>query len=147
MNTRQVIRKLEIWGGGIVLLTVSALVFTVTKRIQHRKKYKRNYDPDTVEEIKGEIVEVGYTNVKNDETSGAYINIQVEEKILSVHLGPSWYIKRQKKQFKIGDRVTVTGSKVNRKGDQIIIAAVIKRGNSTFYLRDEKGMPRWRGWQ
>lgn len=67
MNTRQVIKRLEIWSGGIILLTLAGLAYAVKKAVQHRKEYKRQFIPNTVEEAKGNIVGTGFSDKKNSE--------------------------------------------------------------------------------
>jgi hypothetical protein len=51
------------------------------------------------------------------------------------------------KDFKIGDKVTVTGSKVTVRGELFMLATTVKRGNDALRLRDKDGTPQWVGWK
>ena len=44
-----------------------------------------------------------------------------------------------------GDAVEVTGSKVEMGGKTMMMAKEVKVGGKTFQLRDDQGMPLWRG--
>jgi hypothetical protein len=72
-----------------------------------------------------------------------------EKEILPVYLGPAYYIEgsERAKYFKMGDKVTVTGSQITVRGETFIIATVVKRGDEVLTLRDSAGAPEWFGWK
>jgi hypothetical protein len=66
---------------------------------------------------------------------------------LSVHLGPTWFIDNLDTRLGVGDRVTVTGSKVTLNGAPVLIAARVQLGDDVLELRDETGRPHWAAWR
>jgi hypothetical protein len=64
---------------------------------------------------------------------------------LMVHLGPGWYLDEKKCAVKVGDTVEVTGSKVTLNNQPALIAREIKVNGATLKLRDDQGLPVWRG--
>ncbi|HMS34797.1 MAG TPA: hypothetical protein PKC91_12005 [Ignavibacteria bacterium] len=46
-----------------------------------------------------------------------------------------------------GDNISVTGSKVTYKSDEIIIAKEVTKGDQILKLRDENGCPLLSGWR
>jgi hypothetical protein len=105
---------------------------------------QRNYDPKTVETIQGNVVSVEKTPSKG-RSYGVHLTLQTEKETISVHLGPGWYIEKQIPKIEANDTITVTGSRVTVDGKPAIIAAQVKKGNDILKLRDENGIPTWRG--
>ena len=64
-----------------------------------------------------------------------------------VELGPGWYVDNQPLKFAIGDRVTVTGSKIFVDGRSSILARKVTKGNRVMYLRGTDGFPMWVAWR
>lgn len=109
--------------------------------------YMMKYDPNTVETVSGEVTDVVYIQ-KNTrgQMTGVHILVKTASETIPVHLGPVWYIENQE-QFKKGDQVTVTGSRITLNNSSAIVAAQIVRGEMTLRLRDQNGFPAWRGWR
>ncbi len=64
---------------------------------------------------------------------------------IDVYLGPANYLKDFEVTFAKGDRVQVIGSKVKYGGASVVLARQVRRDSTTLYLRDEHGIPYWRG--
>jgi len=112
-----------------------------------KQMYSREYDTNTVETIKGEVVEITYNpSKKNAAMMGVHMTVKTESDTLPVHLGPVWYIEQQESINK-GDQIEVTGSRITYNGNPALIAATIKRNQMTLRLRDQNGFPNWRGWR
>ena len=62
-----------------------------------------------------------------------------------MHLGPSWYLDEKKFAVKAGDTVSVTGSKVTLNNQPALIAREVRVNSTTLKLRDDQGLPVWRG--
>lgn len=146
MNTREVIKNMQLVGGGLALLSAAGLTYAITKSINSRKKYARPFDSNTIEEFEGKILEVAHTEDKKDETRGIYLSFEVEEEIIPVHLGPAWYINHQGRRFKPGDKITVKGSRIQFDGTEAIVAVSVSRNDEILKLRNEDGTPYWYGW-
>ena len=145
MNTRKVIRNLEWFGGGLALLSLAGAAYVIGKRFNHRY-YSRNFDPETVEELTGKIVEIGYSGEEGEE-QGIYLIIESGEQMLPVHLGPAWFINRRDRRFRKGEKVKIIGSRTECDGEECMVAASIFSGDRMLELRSEEGVPYWSGWK
>lgn len=61
----------------------------------------------------------------------------------TVELGPSWFMDHLSKPLKVGDTVSITGSKIFLSGDSVILARKLTRGKQVVYLREVSGYPMW----
>lgn len=107
-------------------------------------RMERHYDLNTVETISGEVVAVETTAGERG-YPGAHLMLKTDGGTLPVHLGPQWHLKDQPLQVKVGDQITVTGSRVTYEEKPAVIAGEITRGNDALKLRDETGRPLWAG--
>jgi hypothetical protein len=105
--------------------------------------YKNLYDINTVETITGEIISVDKVYSDNNLTYGVHMALYSSEGLLSVHLGPSWFVDNQEIQLTSGDFVSVTGSRLTFNNNQIIIAKEVMKDNAVLLLRDDTGYPLW----
>lgn len=142
-NAKDLMRFLKISIGGLTVLTAGLVSFFISNKLSKRKKYFRKYDPETVEEISGKIIKVSSTPDDEDSVSGVKILVEENEQVLPVHLGPAWFVNRQFKPFKTGEEVSVRGSRIHFKGEDVIIAELLKRGKVMYRLRDDSGSPFW----
>jgi hypothetical protein len=106
-------------------------------------RVERRYDPATVTSIRGEIVEV--QRVEHRRGAGVHLVVASGGENLPVHLGPERYLEQQGVKLAKGDEVEVTGSRVDVSGQQAIVAQQVRRGDRVLALRDEAGLPLWRG--
>lgn len=106
----------------------------------------RHFNPETVETLSGKIVQVDRVASQGQRSgTGVHLSLQTSEETVDVHLGPSWYLDEQQFNLKSGDQVEVTGSRVTVASQPAIIAAQVKSGDTVLNLRDESGLPAWRG--
>jgi sporulation protein YlmC with PRC-barrel domain len=111
--------------------------------------YKKLFDPKTIKTISGEVIKIDQVP---EFGFGLQMRLTVfidKKEILPVYLGPAFYIvgPEQAKHFKLGDKVTVSGSQVTVRGEPFMIATTVKRGNEVLRLRDKDGIPGWIGWK
>ena len=127
----------------LALLTVLVMFMTASLQAQQGKMRQnamdRNYNPATVETVNGSITDIISVN-----TRGLHIKVKTASGIISVHLGPDWFIK-EKITLAVGDSVTATGSKVQMNGEAVIIAKTVCKGTITLQLRNDNGVPLWAG--
>jgi len=114
--------------------------------------YNRMYNPNSVVSFSGEVAKVEMVeNIKGMKGMGPGIHMMVKGddpcSMAPIHLGPAWYIENQDTEINVGDKVTVTGSKVEMGGEDVIIAKEVKKGGETLMLRDDAGNPYWAGWR
>ncbi len=111
--------------------------------------YKKIFDPKTIKTISGQVIKIDQVP---EFAFGLQMRLTVfidKKEILPVYLGPASYIigHQQAKHFKLGDKVTVSGSLVAVSGEPLMIAMTVKRGNEVLRLRDQEGIPAWLGWK
>jgi hypothetical protein len=110
-------------------------------------QYHRMYNPDTVENIIGEVVAIDMITPMKGMSYGVHMVMKTDQETISVHLGPSWYIENQDVQIEPGDLIEVKGSRIMFDDKSAIIAAEVKKEDEILILRDEKGFPAWSGWR
>jgi hypothetical protein len=110
-------------------------------------QYQRMYNPATVETLSGTVESVDKINPMKGMHSGIHVMLKTDKETLSVHLGPEWFVERQDMKIEKGDKIEVKGSRVTFADKPAIIAADVKKGDSTLILRDSNGIPAWAGWR
>jgi len=113
----------------------------------HKDQYHRLYDSKTVETIRGVITAVDSIVPFKGMSAGIRLTIKTNQELISVHLGPAWYIENQDVDITKNHEVEVKGSRVTFDGKPTIIAAELKSGDELLKLRDENGFPVWSGWR
>lgn len=79
---------------------------------------------------------------------GVVLSLKTADGTMPVHLGPQWYLDQQKgMKIAAGDTVEIKGAKAFRRGEEVFIAAEVKKGSEVLKLRDESGYPLWAGWR
>ena len=104
------------------------------------------YDPQTVTTVTGTVAtsEVSQRQRRRQMAQGM-VMLSTKEGEVMVHLGPPWYLHQQELDLKAGDTLEVKGSKITQNGVTTIMAAEVTSGGQTVKLRDEQGVPLWRG--
>jgi hypothetical protein len=111
--------------------------------------YKKIFDSKTIRTISGQVIKIDQVP---EFGFGLQMRLTVfinKKDILPVYLGPAFYLVGpwQAKHFKLGDKVTVSGSQVTVRGEPLMIAMTVKLGNEVLRLRDQEGIPAWIGWK
>jgi len=111
--------------------------------------YKKIFDSKTIKTISGQVIKIDQVP---EFGFGLQMRLTVfvdKKDIVPVYLGPAFYLVGpwQAKHFKLGDKVTVSGSQVTVKGEPLMIAMTVKLGNEVLRLRDQEGIPAWIGWK
>jgi len=106
--------------------------------------YGRMYNPATEETVAGEVVKVERV-AWGRRAQGVHLLLKTGTETLPVHLGPSWFMDQQALKPAAGDRVEVTGSRVDFRGTKVIIAREVKKGGQVLTLRNSQGIPLWAG--
>ncbi len=106
----------------------------------------RLYNPQTETTVTGQVEKLEELNMG---PSGGMkfqeARLKTEKGTLLVHLAPTWYLDQQKFALKAGDTVKVTGSQVTLNNQPGIIAKDVEVNGKTLKLRDDQGLPAWRG--
>ncbi len=104
----------------------------------------RMFDPSTVTTIQGEIADVQRIE-RGRRHAGVHLVVAMGSDPIAVHLGPDFYLDGQALKLAKGDRIEVKGSRVTFGGKPAIIAQEVRRDGQVLALRDETGVPLWRG--
>ncbi|HEX9666918.1 MAG TPA: DUF2934 domain-containing protein [Thermodesulfobacteriota bacterium] len=102
-------------------------------------------DPKTMENISGEVISIERITLIKKMFHGVHMTVKTDNEIISVHLGPGWYIDRQDIKIEPKGKVEVKGSRINCEGRTSIIATEVKRGKEFLRLCNENGFPVWVG--
>ena len=91
-----------------ILIVVSILSFIVSDSFAQRgmkwrgsggwgmgSQYNRMYDPKTVGTISGEMISVDMITPMKGMSQGVHLTLKTDKEIISVHLGPWWYIENR----------------------------------------------------
>lgn len=105
----------------------------------------RIYDPQTVETVSGRVISIEQVARGAGSNYGIHLELQTDHGTLSVHLGPQEYLRRHGVTIAPHDSIKVTGSRVTLRGEPVLIAAQIRKGNRTVLLRNALGVPLWSG--
>jgi hypothetical protein len=113
----------------------------------------RFYDPKNVVTIQGQVEKVEAMSRQSRRAGGEcqparqvqVVYLKTDQGTMPVHLGPSQFLEQQQLTPKVGDTMTVTGSKLTTGKGEVILAAEVKSGGKTITLRDSQGVPVWRG--
>lgn len=100
------------------------------------------YDVSTVQTIAGEVQSVERVEGRGP-SEGVHVTVQTGTALVTVALGPSWYLEEQKLEIAKGDKVVIVGSLVDLAGTKTLLAAEVRKGDQVVSLRDETGFPRW----
>ncbi|MGN7614187.1 hypothetical protein ACQZV8_19135, partial [Magnetococcales bacterium HHB-1] len=105
------------------------------------------YDSKTFTTLKGKITRVSTNFNPIMKEKGLHLALSTPTGSLLVHVSPQWYADQKKFNFANGERLTVSGSIFQKKGERNIYAATIIRENgSVLKLRNPKtGKHLWFG--
>ncbi len=107
----------------------------------------RMYDPAKAETLSGQVVSVEEFAAPRGRGNAVVLKVTSGSSTMAVHLGPKWFLDKQAMKFAAGDSVDIKGVKTARRGQDIFIAAEVKKGSDVLKLRDEQGIPAWAGWR
>ncbi len=102
----------------------------------------RMYNPDAVQTTAGTIQSIDRIRRMNHEI--VRLTLQSKDETVLVLIGPAAYVDAQPVKLEVGDTIVVTGSKMNRRGQSMLVAAEITKDGKTLKLRDSAtGRPLW----
>jgi len=100
------------------------------------------YDPATEAKLKGTVEEFKLVPPSGGKPVG-YLTVKSGANTVEVYLGPKKFLDDMGANFKTGDAVEVTGSKVTQDGAELILARQVEKGDDTLILRFKDGKPAW----
>ncbi|MGE4133852.1 MAG: DNA-binding protein [Bdellovibrionales bacterium] len=109
--------------------------------------YNRIFVVKDMTQMAGEVVSVDTFVPQSKMTEGVLLKVKSGKDMMTVHLGPKWYIDNQDIRIAPADQIEVRGSKIHFDGAPAIVAAEVIKGDKSLYLRDDQGRPVWSGWR
>jgi hypothetical protein len=110
---------------------------------------RRLYNPQTVTTVQGQVEDLGSYGMQGWRVAPGMalqgLVLKTTQGSLTINLGPPWYVRRQGFTVQKGDTLEVTGSKVTKDEKTVLLAAEVKKNGQTLKVRDEKGVPLFRG--
>ncbi|KJR42936.1 hypothetical protein MCHI_001139 [Candidatus Magnetoovum chiemensis] len=107
--------------------------------------FQRMYNPAAVTTVVGIVESIDQVVPFSGMSYGVHINLKTDKGIVSVHLGPAWYLDRQDLTINKGDKLEITGSMTTFNTGNALIASTVKKGYDVLTLRDQSGVPYWAG--
>ena len=111
----------------------------------------RMYEPKNLVTIQGQVEKVetksrpGRLGGEGRPDRQAQIaSLKTDQGTVLVHLGPARFLEEQQFALKVGDTMSVTGTKLTTGRGEVILASEVKSGGRTLTLRDAQGIPVWR---
>ncbi len=107
-----------------------------------------DFNPATVETLEGTVGNVDHDMFESGVTttdSLIVLDVKTPSGTERVRIAPDNYLKEQGIEIKEGDKVEVTGSRIMREGESLIIASKLTlKGNGKFLaVRKDDGTPKW----
>lgn len=129
---------------GLVLAVGSALAAAAQPSPDPRS---RNYDPSTVETVKGRVASIEHvSSPAGGRSGGVHMTVETGREKVAVHLGPAWYVDAHPPRLESGDEVEVEGSRVSIDGKPALVAREVRKGGEVLTLRNAAGVPAWAGY-
>ena len=131
---------------GPVIVTVICLLATLGTSLAAREgqRGRSGYDPDAEMTISGKVEKVAEQECRKRNCRGVHLWLVTEAKTYEVHVGPAHFLEAESFELAQGDELRVIGAPVPGE-DDALIAREIARDGETLTLRDERGLPEWRG--
>jgi hypothetical protein len=102
------------------------------------------FDQNTVIQVTGRATKMDLVPRGGPST----LRLETAQETFTVMLGPGWYLSQVQCDLRLGDPLTVEGSKMmDPRGNLHLVAARVtnRRTGSVLELRDDMGRPRWMG--
>ena len=73
---------------------------------------------------------------------GVFVVVKVNEQTVELQVGPKWFIDEMTWTFTKGDKLEITGWKIDKDGNEVVVRK-ISRGEWTLEPRDDTGAANW----
>jgi hypothetical protein len=123
------------------LLCALGAPLVVAQRGVGQPSGRPRYNPSTETTVKGTVQEV--QERARGAWTGTHVILKTDQGTLDVHLGPSDFLAKKQLTLSKGDQIEVTGSKVNDGQTEVLLARTVKKGDTVFTLRNDRGIPEW----
>ncbi|MBC8182624.1 hypothetical protein H8E88_16110 [candidate division KSB1 bacterium] len=129
----------------VVILFGFTQLFAQPGRGLNRGNITRLYDTKTVETVTGKITKIEKAQTGYGRFSGTLLTIKDKKQELKIYFAPDWYLVQEKLEFKKGESLTVTGSRINFQNEPLLITKDATYNKKKLVIRNENGVPVWAG--
>ena len=129
----------------MVILFAFTQLFAQPGRGLNRGNITRLYDTTTVETITGKITKVEKAQTGYSRFAGTLLTIKDKKQELKIYIAPDWYLVQEKLEFKKGESLTVTGSRIVFQNEPLVIIKEATYNKKKIVIRNENGVPVWAG--
>jgi hypothetical protein len=106
---------------------------------------KPAYDPSRETTIEGVVTEKISVPWDGSECwGGEHLIVKTDAETIEVHVGPTWFLAREGFLVEIGERISVTGSRIRVHGRDVLITRLMRKGGRELKVRTERGQPTWK---
>jgi len=106
--------------------------------------YAQEFDSEKIVTVSGTIESISSFKPSADSSAGLRLRIRTDDgRLLLVNAGPFNFANQKGMSFDAGERITITGSRVQIAGQNIILASQLKKDDKTVQLRTRQGRPLW----
>lgn len=107
-----------------------------------------DFNPATVESLEGTVENVDHDMLESGVAmtdSLVVVDVKTAAGTERVRIAPDNYLKEHHIEIKEGDRVKITGSRIHRDGENLIMASQVTliRNGKVVAVRQDDGTPRW----
>ena len=124
------------------LLIASAFLALVMRPAVASEANPPKYDVQTETKIKGTVQDVTLP-ASGHEKEVVHLVLKIDNDTIDVYLCPKSFLDDMGVEFKKGDEIAVTGSKVKSGDTDLVLVRQAQKGSDTLILRDDKGNPVW----
>ena len=121
------------------LLKLTAIAFFATSAFSQAPP---KYDSATETKFKGVVEQLKLVPPTGGKPE-AYLVMKADPAAAQVYLCPKRFLDEMGVDFKAGDEIQITGSKVKQDGADLTLAREIVKGGDTLTLRFKDGKPAW----
>ncbi|MCL6565600.1 MAG: hypothetical protein K6U09_04165 [Acidobacteriia bacterium] len=130
----------------IFVVTLLALIPCAQGAYGVPQRDRPKYDPSTETTIEGVVTEkISVPWGSSDCWGGEHLIVKTDAETIEVHVGPTWFLAREGFLVEIGERVSVTGSRIRVNGRDVLITQTLRKGGRELKVRNERGQPNWKG--
>lgn len=109
--------------------------------------YNKTFDVRRIHKLEGKLYRFERLVPESGMAEGLELVLKNATEMITVHLGPKWYLERQEFPLQKGEYIEVTGSRTNFDGEEIIIAVEVRTKDKSLKLREPNGVPLWSAWR
>ena len=123
------------------------------------ERYDQHFTNANQEIFVGQVKSIDTVTPYREMSLGIQMQLQTESELVTVHLGPAWYILNQDMVLEVNDEnIEVKGCWASINGKKVVIASRFGKANGmgdpershstrTRILRDKDGIPYWCAWR